>query len=353
VPQSTDLPQRCVLVVDDSRFVRTTFATILRPSFAVREEADGEAGWAAIESDPSIVMVLTDLDMPKLTGFALIGRIRSASDARIRELPVVVISGNEEPASKERAREAGATDFIAKSADAAEVLSRLHNVLKLVATHKELQSTKQALDESATHDPLTETLTPHYLVIEGRKHYAHAKRHGGQLSVMALRIDSHAGVVRAAGKEIADVVLKRIAKLLMEKVRTEDSVARTAAAAFMVVAAGTAAQQMLALAQRLQRELGEAKVTYRGQPLRFATSFGVASLSLDPVNSIEELMRLAVQRLETASGHKLLPEVSAPQLLPGEIERALQVLEKADAARLGAGVKHLLKRLQRIATKLH
>jgi len=78
VPRSTDLPQRCVLVVDDSRFVRTTFATILRPSFAVREEADGEAGWAAIESDPSIVMVLTDLDMPKLTGFALIGRIRSA-----------------------------------------------------------------------------------------------------------------------------------------------------------------------------------------------------------------------------------------------------------------------------------
>jgi len=45
--------------------------------------------------------------------------------------------------------------------------------------------------------------------------------------------------------------------------------------------------------------------------------------------------------------------VSTPQLLPGEIERALQVLEKTDAARLGAGVKQLLKRLQRIAKKLH
>jgi hypothetical protein len=121
----------------------------------------------------------------------------------------------------------------------------------------------------------------------------------------------------------------------------------------MVVAAGTAAQQMLGLAQRLQRELGEAKVTYRGQPLRFASSFGVSSLSLDPVNSIEELMRLAMQRLQSAAGHRLLPEVSAPLLLPGEIERALQVLEKADAARLGSGVKQVLKRLQRIAKKLH
>src|SRR5919204_5008261 len=105
---STDLAQKCVLVVDDSKFVRTTFATILRPSFSVREEADGEAGWTAIERDPAIVMVLTDLDMPKLTGFALINRIRSSTDQRIRELPVVVISGNEEAGAKERAREAGA-----------------------------------------------------------------------------------------------------------------------------------------------------------------------------------------------------------------------------------------------------
>jgi len=292
--------------------------------------------------------------MPKLTGFALIGRIRAATDPRIRDLPVVVISGNEEPGSKERARAAGATDFIAKSAEAAEVLSRLHNVLRLVATSKELQSTKQALDQSATHDPLTGTLTGHYLLIEGRKHYAHAKRHGGQLSVMALRIDSHAEVVQAAGKDVADVVVKRIAKLLIEKVRTEDSVARTGEAAFMVVAAGTAAAQMLALAQRLQRELDEAKVTYRGTALRFVTSFGVASLSLDPVNSIEELMRLAMQRLQTASSQKLVPpEPSAPQVLPGDVERALQVLEKADAARLGRGVKQVLKRLQRIAKKLH
>lgn len=342
--------QACVLVVDDSRFVRTTFATILRPSFTVREAVDGEEAWAALEADSSIVLVLTDLDMPKLSGFALIGRIRNSTNNRIRELPVVVISGNEEPGAKERARGAGATDFIAKSAEATEVLSRLNNVLRLVATTKELDSAKKALDQSATHDPATGTVTPHYLVVEGRKHYAHAKRHGGQLSVMALRIDTHADIVRDAGTEIAEVVAKRIAKLLVEKVRTEDSVARTAEAAFMVAAAGTSAPQMLALAQRLQRELDEAKVIYKNQPLRFGTSFGVASISLDAVNSIEELMRLAVQRLQAASKQKapLVPEPSAPQSLPPDIERALQVLEAADPARLGKGSKAVLKRLEHL-----
>lgn len=336
----TDRAQKCVLVVDDSKFVRTTFAAILRPSFAVREAADGEEGWAAIGADPSIVLVLTDLDMPKLTGFALIGRIRNSSEDRIRGLPVVVISGNEEAGSKERARDAGATDFISKSAEATEVLARLDNVLRLVKTTKE-----------ATHDPVTGTLTAHYLVVEGRKHYAHAKRHGGQLSVMALRIDTHAEIVRAASKDVADVVLKRIAKLLMEKVRTEDSVARTAEAAFMVVAAGTSAPQMLLLAQRLQRELDEAKVTYRGHALRFGTTFGVASLSLDAADSIEDLMRLAMQRLQAAAQRKpaLPPEPSAPPGLPPELERALQVLEGVDPRRLGKGAKELMRRIEGVA----
>ena len=347
---STGPAQGCVLVVDDSRFVRTTFATILRSSFTVREAADGEEAWAAIDADPSIVLVLTDLDMPKLSGFALTGRIRNSTDDRIRHLPVVVISGNEESGSKERARDAGATDFIAKSADATEVLSRLNNVLRLVATTKELDSAKRALDQSATHDPATGTVTPHYLVVEGRKHYARAKRHSGQLSVMALRIDTYADIVRDAGKEIADVVVRRIAKLLVEKVRTEDSVARTAEAGFMVVAVGTSAPQMLQLAQRLQRELDEANVTYKGQTLRFATSFGVASISLDSVNSIEELMRLAVQRLQAAAKQKAaaVPEPGAPPGLPPEVERALQLLERVDPARLGKGGRTMMKRLEQL-----
>ena len=55
---------------------------------------------------------------------------------------MVVISGNEAPESKQRARELGANDFITKSADATEILSRLDNVLRLVSTSKELEQTR-------------------------------------------------------------------------------------------------------------------------------------------------------------------------------------------------------------------
>ena len=91
----TTAGQKHVLVVDDSKFVRTTFKSILSATFAVREEADGEAAWEALTANPGIVMVFTDLDMPRLNGFGLLQRIRTSQEARIKELPVVIISGNE------------------------------------------------------------------------------------------------------------------------------------------------------------------------------------------------------------------------------------------------------------------
>jgi two-component system cell cycle response regulator len=345
VPTSTDLQKR-VLVVDDSRFVRTTFAHILKVSFDVAEAADGEAAWLAIQADSSIVMVFTDLDMPKLDGFGLLRRMRKSDDARIQALPVVVISGNEEPSSKQRAKDLGANDFIAKSADAPEVLSRLDNVLRLVRASKELEQTKQAVASTATHDPLTGTHTPHYLMTEGRKHFAHARRHSGDLSVMALRLDTYDAIALAANKDIADIVVTRIAKLVTEKVRVEDSVARVAQATFVVLAANTAAAHMVALADRLRRELDEARVTYREQPLKFVTSIGVASISADPAGTIEDLVRLAMHRLQATPR----PPPAAPKPgIPDDLERVLRFLENLDASRLGEAAEQFAKRLKRIS----
>src|SRR2546421_4603418 len=101
---STQIPKQRVLLVDDSRIVRTTLSRLIRKSFDVREEANGEAGWQAITTDPSIVVVFSDLQMPVLDGFALLERIRQSEDPRIRSMPVIVISGDEEDATKKRAR---------------------------------------------------------------------------------------------------------------------------------------------------------------------------------------------------------------------------------------------------------
>src|SRR2546427_545568 len=113
----SQIPKQRVLLVDDSRIVRTTISRLIRKSFDVREEANGEAGWQAITSDPSIAVVFSDIQMPVLDGFGLLERIRQSEDPRVRGIPVIVISGDEEDATKKRARAAGANDFITKTTD--------------------------------------------------------------------------------------------------------------------------------------------------------------------------------------------------------------------------------------------
>ncbi len=349
--QGTDIPEKKVLIVDDSKFVRTTFNRILSSSFAVREVANGEDGWQAIESDPSIVMVVSDLDMPKLDGYGLLERVRGATDERIKALPIVIISGAQNEAAKKRARDLGANDFVSKEADAPEVLSRIDNILKLVKATGELEQNKQVIEQTATHDPLTGTFTPHYLMTEGRKHYAHARRHGGQLSVMAFRIDSYPEVAKAAGKDVADQLLARIAKLVTSTLRAEDSIGRAAEATFVVISTGAGASQVMAFAKRLYNQLQAAQVAFKGQPLKIVSSFGIASPQ-DTASSIEELMKLALARLQKAGaskGERIVGgeemSVVKPAILPGEIDRAVQALEQVDAARLGDAADDALRRL--------
>ena len=350
---AVQIPTRKVLIVDDSKFVRTTFNRILSASFAVREEADGEAGWKALESDPSVVMVFSDLSMPKLDGYELVERIRASVDARIKEMPVVIISGNEDEASKKRARDAGANDFIAKSADAPEVLSRIDNLLRLVQTKQELEQTKQAVEATATHDPVTGTFTQHYLLTEGRKHFSHARRHGGPLSVVIFRIESYNEIAEKVGKEVADQLLARVAKMVAGTLRTEDSIGRSADTTFTVISAGTSAPQALAFARRLHDQLERAQVTYNKQQLKIRASVGIGSLGHDTAATLEELIKIALQRLEKAASSRKAErivgqdEVSVvkPPTLPSDIERALQALENLNAERLGDMVNEILRRL--------
>src|SRR5256885_14663264 len=119
-------------------------------------------------------------------------------------MPVIVISGDEDDATKKRARAAGANDFITKTTDGTEILSRIDNLLHLVEAKQQLVVNKEALDQTATRDPVTGAFTPHYLVTEGGKHYSHARRHGGPLAALTFRMDSYDEIAAKVGKTRGD-----------------------------------------------------------------------------------------------------------------------------------------------------
>jgi DNA-binding response OmpR family regulator len=92
--QSRTSPPRRILVVDDEPDIRRLNAEVLQNSgYHVDTAEDGKAGWEALHatrhSPESYALLITDHDMPGLSGLALIKKVRAASMA----LPVIIATG--------------------------------------------------------------------------------------------------------------------------------------------------------------------------------------------------------------------------------------------------------------------
>jgi two-component system, cell cycle sensor histidine kinase and response regulator CckA len=116
-----------VLAVDDEHGIREVTRMLLqtygyRPLLAANGE---QAADLHDEHGDDIAVVLTDLMMPVMDGFALIGAIRE----RDEELPIVAVSGLHTVDAAERALAAGADRFLPKPYDAPALLQVLHEAL--------------------------------------------------------------------------------------------------------------------------------------------------------------------------------------------------------------------------------
>lgn len=102
-----------VLVVDDSLTVRELERQLLQASgYTVEVAVDGVDGWNAVRTG-GYDLVVTDVDMPRMDGIALVGRIKQ--DPRLRELPVVIVSYKDREDDRMRGLDAGANAYLTKS----------------------------------------------------------------------------------------------------------------------------------------------------------------------------------------------------------------------------------------------
>src|SRR6476646_4936413 len=118
-------PALSVLVVDDDPDVRTLVTTLLgRAGYLVTEAPDGRAALKALYGQRPDLVVL-DVNMPDLDGWATLERIRDRSD-----VPVVMLSARGEELEKVRALRAGADDYVTKPFGRQELLARVESVLR-------------------------------------------------------------------------------------------------------------------------------------------------------------------------------------------------------------------------------
>ena len=135
-----------ILVAEDERITRASLVRQLSNwGHSVAAAEDGEQAWELYFKEPFDI-VLTDWEMPRLSGLDLIGRIRGTADAAF--VYIIMLTGRTEKADLVRGIEAGADDFVSKPFDREELRVRLLAGERIVRLERKLNQQNQELREA-------------------------------------------------------------------------------------------------------------------------------------------------------------------------------------------------------------
>jgi two-component system, cell cycle response regulator len=267
------------LVIDDSPDIHTLVKVRLgKEQVVIQCASDGASGLAAArEFRPDLILL--DIDMPERDGFAVCTDLKA--DSMTRDIPIIFLSGATSTKDKIRGLELGATDYVTKPFDPAELRARVRAALRTAYL-------MDLLSRKAMIDGLTGLWNRTYLDSRLEAEVAHARRTGRSVSCIMLDVDHFKSINDRYGHPFGDEVLRMIAVALGASCRSEDVVCRYGGEGFAVLLPNTNAVAASELAERLRRAIEGEAMKFKGQVVKVTSSFGVSELSGNTSASVIE-----------------------------------------------------------------
>ena len=125
-----------ILIADDSAMNRAILVEMLGDGYDILEAENGREAVQILQGGSEIDLLLLDITMPEMDGFEVLEQMKRCG--WIKEVPVIMISAENDSAYVERAYDMGATDFIGRPFDMAVVRRRVTNTLMLYTKQKQL-----------------------------------------------------------------------------------------------------------------------------------------------------------------------------------------------------------------------
>ncbi|MGN6794976.1 MAG: HAMP domain-containing protein [Streptosporangiaceae bacterium] len=121
-----------VLVIDDDQRNAFAITNILEMyGVTVAHASDGETGMRMLRAESGIDIVLMDVMMPKLDGYATTAAIRLIPE--VGDVPIIAVTARAMQGDRKKSIDAGATDYVTKPVDTEELLECMERSLGLAA----------------------------------------------------------------------------------------------------------------------------------------------------------------------------------------------------------------------------
>lgn len=280
----------CILVVDDSPFIRATVSRELTAHGAQVVCADGAQ--AALESlqNHEVDIIITDYHMPEIDGIELVRRVRDLRD--YQSAPVLFLSASNQRDVIVRALDAGANDFIRKPFEAAELLARIRSFARISDLTKKLH-------HLATVDELTQMLNRREVMARLQEAWVDARKNESELGCIIADIDHFKRVNDTFGHAAGDSLLQQVSRRIKEHQKDQWVCGRIGGEEFLVLCPNCDIQKTHQRAESLRAAIADHPFDIAMRPHQISISAGVAGATPD-MQGIHQLLHYADEALYQA-----------------------------------------------------
>ena len=136
---------KSVLVVDDNLISLKQISAQLSGAYEVSLAKSGELALQICEKEPPD-LILLDVEMPDMDGYSTISRLKA--DPELARIPVIFLTGNNDPDTEVRCLNSGAMDFITKPANTDILLHRIDLHLEFSAYQLHLEHMVKEVEDN-------------------------------------------------------------------------------------------------------------------------------------------------------------------------------------------------------------
>jgi two-component system cell cycle response regulator len=239
-------------------------------------------------------IVVTDLYLKdEMTGGDLLHALRTRLHFSQQELPVLMITGNDDARTQVEAFHAGANDFVTKPLIEEVLMARIRSLLMIKHQYDALERQARSMEQVANNDSLTGVRNRHYMLENGERFLKEADGNG--FWGMIVDIDNIRKINDGLGHLIGDHVLAAIGALLNRHF-PDAMVVRFGGEEFAVLLRGVGRGDAMQRAEGL-RSAAEAM---RPEGVDVTVSVGVAGVDDHPGANLNSLLGIADKALYRA-----------------------------------------------------
>jgi len=289
-----------VLVADDSPSARRIVTVILeRLGVQVTEAENGLAALALMEDDRhAFDLLITDYMMPEMRGDELCRLVRQQS--RDNPLPIIIISAFDDQELILHFFKSGATDYLNKPFIEEELTARLQSHLQVRAYARELEEMNQQLVLLAERDGLTGLYNRRIFQEKLKSLFVDSVRGSSELCCLLCDLDYFKRINDICGHSTGDLVLRKFADFLQDKVKEPALAARYGGEEFVILLPDISLSDAIALAEQICLACPEQFTELRDSEMAVTVSIGVAARSGDDCANGEQLVNRADKALYAA-----------------------------------------------------